>query len=456
MSVLALPDTAWAHARLRKSEPAASARLTTSPHVVRLWFTEAPELSLTTVTLLDSAGASLDVGKPERDADGVMAVRVPIGSALPPGRYTVKWRTAAADGHPLSGTFTFRVTVPAGDSITARGRGTGASTPPDSVRPQSSPVAPMSGMESADAEPGALNPAFVVVRALAFVALLALIGAVAFRWGVVSRAEGLEQHVRDGIAGATASRALLVSVVFLIAAATKLYLQNRMMSGEAGMDAAHMEAMAMGTHWGAAWRLQLGAGVLALAGFLVARRGAAAGWVIAALASLALAASAALGAHAAAAQRLHTVSIVADSLHVIAAAGWLGSLLWLVVTGIPRFSSPNEGHWPRVAALVRAFSPMALSFAALVTVTGVTSAWLRLGTVPALWGTMYGQVLLLKLAVLSGVAATGLHNWKRVQPALGTEGATIRLARTATIELVIGLLVIIVTAVLVALPTPLT
>jgi putative copper resistance protein D len=115
----------------------------------------------------------------------------------------------------------------------------------------------------------------------------------------------------------------------------------------------------------------------------------------------------------------------------------------------------GESRGARVALLVRAFSPAALWFAALVTATGVVSAWLRLGTVPALWGTSYGQVLLLKLALLAGVAGTGLYNWKRVQPALGTEGATDRLARTATIELGIGLVVIIVTAVLVAMPTPL-
>jgi putative copper resistance protein D len=239
--------------------------------------------------------------------------------------------------------------------------------------------------------------------------------------------------------------------MFLAAAAAKLYLQNRMMSG----DMAHMGAMAMATHWGAAWRLQLAAGVVALIGLVLASRRATSGWALAALASLTLAASMALGAHAAAAQRLHAVSIVADSLHIIGAAGWLGSLLWLVVVGISRRIPSNEGRGPRVAALVRAFSPVALSFAALVTITGLTSAWLRLGTVTALWGTSYGQVLLIKLLVLVGVASTGFYNWKRVQPTLGTDAATSRLARVATTELVIGLLVVIVTAVLVAMPTPL-
>ena len=60
----------------------------------------------------------------------------------------------------------------------------------------------------------------------------------------------------------------------------------------------------------------------------------------------------------------------------------------------------------------------------------------------------------MKLALLGVVAALGYHNWRRVQPALGTDEATARLERSATMELVVGLLVIIVTAVLVATPTP--
>lgn len=449
LGVLGTPGTAAAHARLRKSEPAAGGRLVVSPRFIRLWFTEAPELSLTTIALVDSAGAPLHINRPERDPDGEMAVRVAVDSTLPPGRYTVRWRTAAADGHPSVGSFAFRVAAPVGsDTLAVAVPGSDSARAPSPADRSTEPAASNPAAAAWDAE--ATSPAFVVARAVAFAALLALIGAVMLRIAVLPRARELEQRVRDDIAATTASRAILVSIVFLAATVTRLYLQSRMMRG----DAAQMQAMAMATHWGAAWRLQLGAGVLALIGFLLAARRLTVGWAIAAFASIALAASTALGAHAAAAQRLHIVSIIADALHVIGAAGWLGSLLWLVVVGISRYASSSEGHGPRVAVLVRAFSPAALSFAVLVTVTGATSAWLRLGTVSALWSTSYGQVLLLKLAVLAAVAGTGFHNWKRVQPTLGTNDATSRLARTATAELVIAFIVIIVTAVLVAMPTP--
>ena len=104
--------------------------------------------------------------------------------------------------------------------------------------------------------------------------------------------------------------------------------------------------------------------------------------------------------------------------------------------------------------MVSAFSPVALLCAAIVLLTGIISAWLRLGAIAPLWTSGYGRVLLLKLALLSGVAGTGAYNWLRVRPALGTPEATARFRKSATVELAVGIAVIVVTAVLVALPTP--
>ena len=56
--------------------------------------------------------------------------------------------------------------------------------------------------------------------------------------------------------------------------------------------------------------------------------------------------------------------------------------------------------------------------------------------------------------LLAGVAALGWYNWKRVLPALDADGGSQRLRRSARAELGLGLVVLLVTAILVALPTP--
>ena len=455
VATLGLPATAWAHAHLRRSEPSAGARLASAPRQLRFWFSEAPELSLTTVTLRDAAGNAIALAVPARDADGPMAVRVAITGAVAPGRYTVRWRTAGADGHPSSGTFTFDVAAAPVDTAAVPPATTGpqARVAPDTAaHPPSARAAGSSTEQPSDAD--ALTPAWIVARAVAFLALLAVLGAVAFRLAVLSRVSDIEAGARAQIATELAGRAIVLTAVLLLATAAKLYLQNRMMSGSAASDIAHMESMSMETHWGAAWRLQFAAVIAALAGFVMAWRRITGGWAVAGLACVALASGVALSGHAGAAADWRTIAILDDVLHILGASAWLGSLLWLCVVGLRATTLPGSERTLRVASLVTAFSPVALSSAALVMLTGVVSAWLRLGSIPALWSSSYGQVLLVKLLFLTGVIGTGFYNWRVVQPALGTDIATRRLRRSASSELAIGAIVIVVTAVLVAMPTP--
>ena len=82
------------------------------------------------------------------------------------------------------------------------------------------------------------------------------------------------------------------------------------------------------------------------------------------------------------------------------------------------------------------------------------TAWRHLGGLLPLWQSGYGRTLLLKLGFLSIVLAAGVYNWRRVRPALGEPHATVRLRRSSLVELTAALLVVVVTAVLVASPMP--
>jgi putative copper export protein len=84
----------------------------------------------------------------------------------------------------------------------------------------------------------------------------------------------------------------------------------------------------------------------------------------------------------------------------------------------------------------------------------VISAWLHLGHIAALWTSPYGRTLLLKVGIFSAVAVVGAYNFLRVRPALGARPGAERLRRSGTIELLLALAVLVVTAVLVAVPPP--
>jgi len=178
------------------------------------------------------------------------------------------------------------------------------------------------------------------------------------------------------------------------------------------------------------------------------------GWLAATIGVVILAFTPGLAGHAAAAPKLETLTLLADGFHVMGAGGWLGSLAIVLVAGIPAaLALPEAERGAMVAELVNAFSPTALMFAGLVAATGVFAAWIHVGSVPGLWQTPYGRTLLIKLSVLSIVALTGAYNWLRVKPTLGQAEGAVRIRRSAMVEVIVGVIVLLVTAVLVAMPT---
>jgi methionine-rich copper-binding protein CopC len=97
------------HLKLLKSEPAANATLAAPPTTVKLWFSQRPELAVTRVTIKGATGAERVLAPLARGEAGDAPITGEVGIALPPGAYTIAWRTMAKDGHVLSGTVPFRI-----------------------------------------------------------------------------------------------------------------------------------------------------------------------------------------------------------------------------------------------------------------------------------------------------------------------------------------------------------
>lgn len=146
-----------------------------------------------------------------------------------------------------------------------------------------------------------------------------------------------------------------------------------------------------------------------------------------------------------------------NAVHVLAASSWIGTLTVMLLAGIRTLMrAPAEGgsRERAAASIVNAFTPVALTSATLLAITGATTAWLHLKRLSNLWETDYGIALIVKLCVVAGVVSMGWWNWKRVKPSLSGGDGIARLNRSATTEVALGALVLAVTAVLVSLPSP--
>jgi copper transport protein len=453
LACMLLAAPAAAHTRIQSTQPASGDTVASVLAEVRVRFSAAVAPGLTRIELRQGGRTVLTGGVPVV-GQGNREYVLQLAQPLAPGAYEAQWTTAGADGHVLRGNFTFVVAAPATQAVVeARA---------DSARVDSSLAAGIPGDPDAvgTSTSAAASPLSVAVRWGWFAALLVMIGVVAFRFGVLARLakdEAFRPVAARAEAGAwtialgAASLSMLTLAGRLWLQASALGMRTEDWSGE------QLTSLVTGTVWGLGWLLQAIATCAFVMGMLIARapHGRTAGWMGAAGSVVLLAAVPSLSGHAAGVEGLTTLAIVSDAVHVLAAGAWIGSLLMVLAIGIPATLGMSAQACGSVAMMVRAFSPMALIAGAVVGATGVVSALLHIGAVGNLWGTGYGRALLLKVALLTMVGATGFYNWRRVLPCLGADDeGTRRLQRSARVELAIAAAVLLVTAVLVALPTP--
>lgn len=99
--------SAFAHAHLETSMPAANATVT-SPASVMLHFTEPLEARFSGFDITDARGHAVNAPSHPDPANAAVLVATPA-APLAPGLYHVGWHIVAQDGHRMRGTFDFTV-----------------------------------------------------------------------------------------------------------------------------------------------------------------------------------------------------------------------------------------------------------------------------------------------------------------------------------------------------------
>ena len=297
------------------------------------------------------------------------------------------------------------------------------------------------------------SAAYAAIRFALYGALIGLLGAALFVLLPLRRVRGLglgsDLFAEDAAAGARRI-ALAAAAVLLAALPGRLIAQSFALFG----TATDILGAITTTGWGRAWMLQVAGAAVALTAVLRVRGVAALWWRIALGGGLAVALGFSLSGHAAAAEHAPNLAVALDTAHIAAGGSWVGTLAVLAFAGIPAaLRSPQDARASTAAALVNAFSPLALLSAGVLAVTGTFAAWEQLGAFAPLFATAYGRTLLVKLALIAVMAAIGAVNWRLLRPRLGSEAACQGIRRSAIRELMVAVLIIAVTALLVATPT---
>jgi putative copper export protein len=295
---------------------------------------------------------------------------------------------------------------------------------------------------------------YALGRGLAYAAVLVLIGACVFaalipRWR--SARDDDQSLAARALAGAW-QVAATAPLVLLAAHLLRAYGQVRsFLDPIESLTWEVAQPVLFASTWGRGWLAQLAAALVAIPLARLARRRPATGLAMLGTGALAVAATSPLTGHAVEHPWGAATGVGLHALHLLGGGVWIGTLFTLVWGGL---RLARERDAAAVATMVNAFSPVALTGAALAIGAGSLLAFAYVGDVTALVATRYGITLLLKLSLLALTLALGAWNWRRVRPRLGSSLASTSLRRSATIELVIALCLLAVTAVLVALPAP--
>lgn len=282
----------------------------------------------------------------------------------------------------------------------------------------------------------------IALRGVALFGTLAIIGGWAFAQFVVARASGptvdpyraslANFSNRLAMAGAALLAALMVPRALVQASATP--------SDAIGV----LVLQVFRSPWGIALVLQAVAAAMVYAGLRHAGTARMYARLTDAGIAVLLVAPAFLG-HAAADPDRALASIIVNTLHVAAAGGWIGALL--VLTLIARTLRAREDGGPLLAALIVSFHPLALASAGTVFVTGLATAWLRMGAPEGIANSTYSGLFVAKVVLVFVTGAIGAGHAKVAKKRVATVDR-VAVARTLLGETLLAVLVLLVTAVL--------
>jgi copper transport protein len=401
---LLLPVTASAHALVVRSDPAAGSSLAQVPPAVTITFSEAPETSQSSIVVVDSSGRTVSRGRATGVPNNALEMTVPLDSLLN-GVYTVRWKTVSKDdGHASSGDFTF---------------GIGPSAYAASAGPAPALAAP----------PTAASPLIVAGHWIFYVGIGLLVG------GAWVSLFALRGGTRRLLVVALGGALLMIAGLAWYGVA------------QAVEDGTPLAALP-GTSLGLGLVAQAVPGLVAAAGVEVAlvRRGRARsiGLAVATAGAAVTILVHVLTTHAAS-SRVALLELAVQWAHLAAFATWIGGLAALLIAV---GSEPS----PAKAAAVRRFSQVAAVSLAVVGLTGLLRAVDEVAAWAALVGTLFGQLVIVKVGLLLALAALGAWNRFRSVPAAGRSLRGLR--RVGRLEVAVAGVTLVASAILTSLVPP--
>lgn len=380
---------AEAHAVLIAATPGPGTWSQDPPEKIELSFSEAVSLELGGVNLITATGKKIDLGDPVYSSgDKILTYPAPD---IADGGFVISWRVISADGHPVSGAYSFAV-------------GEGALIDPSGV-----------SAFGASSRNWVSQIAYSASRFGSYLCMALLIGAMFFL--VVIEPKLFRAPVPRRLVAFSGLGLISFTILELLLRGP--YQATR---GLAAITDSQLIGNVFGSKAGIALIARIGLTVVAFAlmSIVFSNHRPIPGWWKASAAATALMISftPVLSGHAVAG-RLSGLAQVSDTLHVAAMSTWFGGVVMLALMAHLAKSGATASLAP-----AKKFSSVALICMSIIIATGIFQSVRLLEPIDILFSTAFGRTLILKLILLAGVLGFALISRRSSTPAAPQKSAS--------------------------------
>src|SRR5712692_1354392 len=428
LGTLFFPAIASAHAILLRSDPPKDAILTTAPGAVRMWFTEELNPAFTTAEVINAANKRVDNNNAHVNPNDATEMDITLQRNLQPAVYIVIYRTdSAVDGHILRGSFIFTVANPDGTVPTLNpGANPGANVLGNGN---------LTGLYTGQIDP----PTLFNLIMITLVELGAVFWVGAQLWlNFVLQMSSEKHKTEQGINEQTQARferrfSLPTLLVVLLANVGVLVGQALNLNGgdvSESLSPALLFQLATRGRFGTFWLLREGvilvAILIALYMLLSQRRPRLVNGLLPLvnlLLGLTLFIAITMSSHPAAVTKVPvSYAIIDDGLHLLAAALWVGGMIYIAAVYLPVLAKQGLADAARsLVTVLPYFSILAIAGVVIMSATGPFSATVHLNSWSQFFQTAYGRALLIKIALVGGLLLTSAVHVGLLRPRLKKE-----------------------------------
>jgi copper transport protein len=393
-----------------------------------MWFSEDLNPAFTTAVVINGERARVDNHDAHVSSNDTKEMDLTLKQNLPPAVYIVVYRTqSAVDGHILQGSFIFSVARPDGTVPT--------------LSPGTNPGQNLlGGTTTTGSSTGQLDgPTLFSLVMITLVELGAVFWVGAQCWANFVLSLSAEQHIEERPINERVQQrfqrrfSLPTLLILFLANIGVLVGQALNLTGGDWVGAFSpqlLAGLASGGRFGTYWLLRelviVIAIILSLSMLwrkqrppLVNRLLPLANLFLGLVLFIAITMS---GHAAAASSNVLIYSIVVDWLHLVAAALWVGGMMYIATIFLPVLGKYSLVERTRsLLTVIPYFSPLAVAGVLLMAITGPFSATFRLSSWDQFLTTAYGRTLIVKILLVGGLLLTSAIHVGLLRPRLRKE-----------------------------------